>query len=176
MSFSSSALLVSWLAIALLALGFAGLARQVAALSRRGGSSGAAVRTTSDLIGLALPTSGDLARLRHPGRLLVLFVSPGCPSCHALIGDIATLGLDQRVTVVSSGTCSGVESAPSIVCIAQARDILDRLAVPATPYLMSLDSEGTITATRVPTELSDLRTFAESALGSGALTPLEERS
>lgn len=176
MSFTSAALLVSWFAIALLALGFAGLTRQVVTLSRRGTAAGHAVRTTSDLVGLALPTHGDLAPLRRPGRPLVLFVSPGCPSCHALVGDIAALGLGHRFTVVSSGTCSGTESAPSIVCLGEARDVFDRLAVPATPYLMSLDAEGTIAATRVPTEASDLRTFAEAALGSGALTAREDRS
>jgi hypothetical protein len=106
----------------------------------------------------------------------VLFVSPGCPSCHALIGDIATLDLNGQVTVVSSGTCTGADAAPSVVCVAEARAVLDRLAVPATPYLMALDAEGTITATRMPTDPSDLRTFAESVLGSGVLRATEERS
>ena len=175
MSFSTAALLVSWLAIALLALGFAGLTRQVTALSRRSSTGSTALRTTSDLVGLALPRHGDLARVRQPGRPLVLFVSPGCPSCHALIGDIAALGLDEQVTVVSAGTCTGADAAPSVICVSEARAVLDRLAVPATPYLMALDAEGTITATRMPTEPSDLRTFAESVLGTGALTATEER-
>lgn len=187
MSFTSAALVVSWLAIALLALGFAGLTRQVSVLSRRTGTDGAAgagsssvsgraVRTTSDLVGLAVPAHGDLGRLRQPGRPLVLFVSPGCPSCHAVIGDVAALGLEPRVTVVSSGTCSGAEAAPSLACIADARGVLDRLAVPATPYLMALDGEGVITATLVPTDPSDFRAFAEAVLGSGAVGTREERS
>lgn len=199
MSFTSAALVVSWLAIALLALGFAGLTRQVSVLSRRTGTdaatgsggagvhgsgrsagstavSGRAVRTTSDLVGLAVPAHGELGRLRQPGRPLVLFVSPGCPSCHAVIGDIAALGLEPRVTVVSSGTCSGVEAAPLLACVADARGVLDRLAVPATPYLMALDGEGVITATLVPTDPSDLQAFAEAVLGSGAVATREERS
>lgn len=199
MSFTSAALVVSWLAIALLALGIAGLTRQVSVLSRRTGTgaaadtggagahgsatsagstavSGRVVRTTSDLVGLAVPNHGDLGPLRQPGRPLVLFVSPGCASCHAVIGDVAALGLDPRVTVVSSGTCSGAEAAPSLTCIADARGVLDRLAVPATPYLMALDGEGVITATLVPTDPSDLRAFAEAVLGSGAVGTREEWS
>jgi len=97
-SFLESAVLLAWVALVLLALGLAGLLRQVTVLTRgqagRSGQSAPAAgspRSTRDLVGFRLPAHGDLAGLVEPGahRTVVAFVSPGCSSCAITLTGLA---------------------------------------------------------------------------------------
>lgn len=186
MSFLESAVLLAWVALVLLALGLAGLLRQVTVLSRSqlGRSSttpaspGSGPRTTRDLIGFRLPADGELAGLVEPGahRTVVVFVSPGCSSCAhtltALAGVPDVTGGSVAVVAVSTGSCE-----PALAdlggtgrCLAQGRALLDHLLVPATPYLVGLDSGGTIVAATLPDQDTDLTAWVRGTRGSMTLT------
>ncbi len=163
MSFTTAALLVTWVAIVVLALGLAGLLRQVSVLTARTDSAapGGGTRTTRDLVGLAVPADGAAASLRSPDGSIVLFSSPTCAACAGVLDDLARLGLDERLVVVSSGACTGVgERAPRCRCVEHGRELMERLAVPATPYLVALDADGTIRDTLMPTHSADLEGWA----------------
>ena len=152
MTFVWAALIIAWLAIALLALGFAGLMRQMAELRRSGSRPDGPA--SADLRELALPTTGDLAALRRPGGGIVVFTAPGCASCAEALADLHSVGVTD-VVVVSSGSVpplpDGWTMAP------EARDLMARLSVPATPYLMAVGPDGTILDTLLPESSEELR-------------------
>lgn len=198
MTFTTSALVLAWVAIVLLALGLAGLLRQVSLLTRQlesraapdatpgaGRLGGRGARTTQELVGFRAPT--DVTdRVLHDGapHTVVAFVSPGCSTCSATLRTLAddpavadgTLGL----TVVSTGSCepaladTAALPAGRVSCLPQGRDLMDRLAVPATPYLAVLDARGTLVAALLPDQDTDLATWVRTARGS--LTITEERA
>lgn len=187
MSFVESAVVLAWVALVLLALGFAGLLRQVTLLSRRrlgesGPAAPASPRTTRDLVGFRLPSGPDpLASLPEPGahRTVAVIVSPGCPSCTQTLERLAALD-DVRagsvaLVAVSPGSCEPALAALGGTgrCVDQAREVLDRLRVPATPYLLATTADGTIVAAGLAQEDTDLQAWVRQARGSMTLT--EER-
>lgn len=163
MSFTTAALLVSWVAIVILAFGMAGLMRQVIVLTTRVGQVGSGrsgARTPRDLIGFTLPNDGPTAALRHPGGAIVLFSSPTCASCAATLDDLGRLATNRALVVVSAGSCAGVSTrAPAVRCIENGRSLLDQLAVPATPYLVAIDADGTVRDTLMPSGSHDLEAW-----------------
>ena len=123
MSFTAAALVVSWLAIALLAFGFAGLRMQVRALQ-------AAMRLPAAARAGILESAKQLAPATA-NRRYVLTVDPGCAYCHeiaprfrdlaARFGSVADFGIlapegeyeaSDRVDVVVDATAYH-ELAPS---------------------------------------------------------------
>lgn len=182
MTFTASALVLAWVAILLLALGLAGLLRQVSLLTRQlesgtpgtpsGAPSGAGpaargagARTTRELIGFTAPAD-VVDRLAHDDApmTVVAFVAPGCSSCTLTLGALAAdpllSGGHVGLTVVSTGSCGPATTAAQGVqrlsCVAEGRELMDRLAVPATPYLVVLDPDGTVRAATLPDEDTDL--------------------
>lgn len=188
MSFVQSAVLLAWAAIVLLALGLAGLLRQVTLLTRGQAGppsghapSGGAPRSTRDLVGFRLPAVGELAALVAPGshRTVVAFVSPGCSSCAVTLRALADVP-DVRsgsvaLVAVSTGSCE-----PALAdlggtgrCVGQGRPLMEQLHVPATPYLMAVDAGGTIVAAALPDPGADLTAWVRRARGS--ITLAEEQ-
>lgn len=188
MSFLTSAVILAWVAIVLLALGFAGMLRQVMLLSNRrlGGDGqpagtpprGGSARSTRDLVGFRLPPHGELAALpdQQAHRTVVAFVSPGCPSCTQTLQGLAAApdvaAGSVAVVAVSTGSCEPAEAALAGTgrCIPQGRPLLDQLHVPVTPYLVALDASGTIVAALLPQEDTDLAGWLRHTRGSMTLT------
>ena len=178
MSFMESAVLLAWVALVLLALGLAGLLRQVTVLTRgqAGGtaSSGGSPRSTRDLVGFRLPAHGDLATLVEPGahRTVVAFVSPGCSSCAVTLSGLAEVPdvRDRSVALVavSTGSCEpALENlAGTGRCIGQGRAVLEQLHVPATPYLLALDASSTIVEATLPDQDLDLAAWVHRTRGA----------
>jgi hypothetical protein len=197
MTFTASALVLSWVAILLLALGLAGLLRQVSLLTRQleSGTAGsgagagpatraAGARTTRELVGFTAPAD-VVDRLRHDGcaPTVVAFVAPGCSSCSLTLGALAAdpllSGGQLGLTVVSTGSCgpatAEARGVQRLSCIAQGRDLMDRLAVPATPYLVVLDPAGTVRAATLPDEDTDLGAWLRRTGAPSPLTAEETR-
>ena len=182
MSFMESAVLLAWVALVLLALGLAGLLRQVTVLTRgqAGGAApaGGSPRSTRDLVGFRLPAHGELPALVEPGahRTVVVFVSPGCSSCAVTLSRLADVA-DVRegsvaLVAVSTGSCEPAQDdlAGAGRCIAQGRPLLEQLHVPATPYLLALDASSTIVAATLPDQDLDLTAWVHRARGALNLT------
>jgi hypothetical protein len=186
MSFEASALVLAWVAIVLLALGLAGLLRQVQLLSRgrvavAPAPGTAAAHSPRDLVGFRLPRQGPLADLVHPAahRTVLAFVSPGCPSCTQTLERLAaapdvTTG-SVALVAVSTGSCAPAEAALGSAgrCVPQGRPLLDQLRVPATPYLVAVGVDGTLVAAVLPDEDTDVAGWVRHSRGSLSVT--EER-
>lgn len=172
MSFTTAALIVTWLAIVLLAFGYAGLLAQVGELRRAvgDGSGQASQRPGGPVAGLALPASGALGRIRPAGGGVIAFVSPGCPACSDVLADLASGPSVGSVTVVSTGDCAEVPDALGATCLPDSGDLLRKLQVPATPYLLAVDAAGTIIDSLLPIDPHELEHWLDHhAVQKGAL-------
>lgn len=194
MTFTASALVLAWVAIVLLALGLAGLLRQVSLLTRqlesgspagplqggrRGRTSSRGARTARELVGFTLPREvTDRVVHAEVGRTVVAFVSPGCSSCtatlRALAHDPQVADGHVGLSLVSTGSCepslADAVGAARLTCTPQGRDLMDRLAVPATPYLLVVEGEGLLAAALLPDEGTDLGGWLRQASAPGQLT------
>ncbi|MFI0448761.1 hypothetical protein [Actinomadura sp. 6N118] len=135
MSFQNSALLLSWVAIVLLALVVAGLVRQVHALSQ--GPPGSAGQSPL----------GPAAGTRAPGfdRLgpgLLLFLDVDCGVCVEVLDEAGSLG--RPIHAIFAGAAP---EAPGITVLANERDgLFEDYAVPATPFAVLVDASGRVRA------------------------------
>ncbi|MEH1099529.1 hypothetical protein [Micromonospora sp. CPCC 205561] len=144
MSFQTSALILSWIAILLLALTVSGLVRQVHALS-----SGA-VQRPPRAVGLrpGAPAPG-LARLAPSAAgvpLVLLFLEPDCGTCTEVLaeanGQIGRAGSEFRVLYRDTPPARA-QGLPLTVLGGQA-ELFERYDAIATPFATVVDPAGTV--------------------------------
>ncbi|HEX5597259.1 MAG TPA: hypothetical protein VFX61_14770 [Micromonosporaceae bacterium] len=142
MSFQTSALILTWIAILLLALVVSGLVRQVHGLS-----NGAVGRRSSVGLrpGLPAPRFRDLAP-PSPATLVLLFLDHGCATCDHLLDEAAEQV--QRTEVVlrvlyRQAAPPHAADLPMTVLGEQA-DLFDRYDAIATPFAVVIDAAGRI--------------------------------
>jgi hypothetical protein len=172
---TTAALVLSWVCIVLLALATAGLLRRVDALERdRAAGPGTPEVPVGPRPGLRLPIERylDLAGDRD---VLLLVVSPRCGSCQSALSDLAAAqptGLDV-VVVTAEPALQPLAVPPGFAAVPDAGELVDVLGVPATPYLVRLDADGTIRRADVVTSGTNLATW--TAPRAPLTTLLEER-
>ncbi|MEH0819987.1 MULTISPECIES: hypothetical protein [unclassified Micromonospora] len=142
MSFQTSALILSWIAILLLALVVSGLVRQVHALS-----TGAAGRPGSVGLrpGSPAPRFRDLAP-PSPATLVLLFLDPGCATCDHLL-DAAAEQLprtDVVLRVLYRDTVPPRAAERPMSVLGEQADLFDRYDAIATPFAVVIDPTGRI--------------------------------
>ncbi|MEU4770845.1 hypothetical protein [Micromonospora sp. NPDC023644] len=143
MSFQTSALILSWIAILLLAFTVSGLVRQVHALS-----SGA-VQRRPESVGLrpGAPAPG-FARLAPPTPavpLVLLFLEPDCGTCTEVLAeasDHVRPGLEFRVLYREDPPARAAEL-PITVLGGQA-ELFERYDALATPFATVVDQAGRV--------------------------------
>lgn len=154
MSFTTAALLLTWVGLLALTLACAGLLRMVQDLKRR--TDGPGPTSARSVTGLALPSDGPAAALRPEGGGLVLFVSPSCAACADVLDELVEMrakGAAPSLVVASLGPCpaqSLTTHGLTTRCLPDAHELADLLQVPATPFLLAVDTDGTIGDTHLP--------------------------
>ncbi len=150
MTLVESAVILAWIAIVLLSMGFAVLVRQTALLSRAVSSQvGGTVRHgPNPMIGLRLPPDTALQPwLESESDVLALYVSPACGSCRRYLADCQEVEeltrSGQPVVVVSTGEYQADTSAwPSNwSCVENAAAEHERINAPAVPYFAVVRSD-----------------------------------
>ncbi|MDH6460647.1 hypothetical protein M2302_000808 [Micromonospora sp. A200] len=142
MSFQTSALILSWIAILLLALVVSGLVRQVHALSTgtvgRPGSVG--LRP-----GSPAPRFRDLAP-PSPATLVLLFLDPGCATCDHLLDAAAEQirRTDVVLRVLYRDTVPSRAADLPMTVLGEQADLFDRYDAIATPFAVVIDATGRI--------------------------------
>lgn len=175
MSPTTAALVLSWICIVLLALATAGLLRRVDALERSAaGAPGTPGEPAGPRPGLRLPVDRYLD-LSGDRDVLLLVVSPGCGSCQTALTDLAAArpaGLEV-VAVTTEPSFEPLAVPPGFVAVPDAEELVDVLGVPATPYLVRLDADGTIRRADVVSSSTNLATW--TAPRAPLTTLVEER-
>lgn len=151
MDFTTSALIATWAAIALLALVVSGLIRQVHQLSRtaphRPGRVGLAPGAPAPGLDAARPDPGELDGLLTPGRAaLLLFLDADCRTCGQVLAEAGAWAVRQgdgtapRVVALYAG--AGPQDDEGAVPVRAHRpELFTAYDVPATPYAVAVDPE-----------------------------------
>lgn len=162
MSLGDAALIVSWVAITLLALAMAGLLRQVRELTRRLENPGVEVEPAGPRV-LHELTNLDLVQ-RHS---IVLFAADGCKACDEVLptfDELAAMSPHYNFVVMFDGDQVSVSSAnvPTLVGVAPA---FVRLGIPVTPFAVVTDDSQTVIQAAPVGSSELLRTFVATAEG-----------
>ena len=143
MSVQTTALLLAWVAIALLGLALAGLLRQVHLLSR--GRVQPRFR--------AGPEVGSIAPELAPGdrwarRAVLLFAERGCNPCDRILPlfqELAARRSDIDFKLLFRGPGNGVVNA-HVEVLTDQDQAFQGFGIPATPYGVIIDERGTVMA------------------------------
>jgi hypothetical protein len=134
MSFTTSALILSWVAIALLALVVARLVRQVHELQRGGARQ-------PQRVGLAAgePAPGLTELDVHNGSTaLLLFLSLGCRTCREVLAEViqnGPAGLEIRVLYAGEAPAGSIEIGDaSITAYGEQQALFEQYDALATPF------------------------------------------
>lgn len=159
MSFLVAVLVVTWLAIVVLALALAGLTRQVrdlaAAVRSRGRSP---LVPQSDAIPSLQSTDGT-------SRTVLLVIDDVCTTCRLVAPEFATLvsniaRMEFRVLTYTESTRAWLDGADIVVDVDE--DAYRRLNVPWRPALVLVDADGTVLEAKPVGSIESLhRTVAE---------------
>ncbi len=141
MSFQTSALIVTWVALLLLACVVAGLVRQVHALS-----SGAGPRPVRG--GLRAGDPANLAGLGVDGPAVLLFLSATCHTCvEALDETVDVVGSRlPRLSVVALYEGKAPTVPPGVAAFGDRGDLFAEYGALASPYAVVVGADGRITA------------------------------
>jgi len=144
MSFETSALVVTWAALLLMALVVSGLVRQVHALS-----AGGAHRT-----GQVGPRPGtpapDLARLDARPPVVLLFLSEDCRTCAAVLAEAERLAPDGRGEPALHALYAGaVPAGPTeltggVTVHGRQAELFDRYDAVVTPFAVTVGRDGRV--------------------------------
>jgi thiol-disulfide isomerase/thioredoxin len=164
MSFTMSALLITWLAIALLAFAMSGLVRQVHALA----SSQAAHPRIGPPIGAVLPELNGTLRASHPTNPTVLLFSEAtCSTCAELLPELARLATEHReaihVGVFFRGRGTPIDG-PTVETFENQSKVFDRLGISAVPYAIVASPQGVVLDSQLTGSVALLRQLVNSAV------------
>ncbi|SCL31594.1 hypothetical protein GA0070624_4296 [Micromonospora rhizosphaerae] len=169
MSFQTSALILSWIAILLLALVVSGLVRQVHALS-----NGAVGRPASVGLrpGSPAPRFRDLAP-PAPNTLVLLFLVPSCTTCGQLLDEAAEQSqrTDAVLRVLYRQAVPPQAADLPMTVLGEQGDLFDRYDVIATPFAVVIDATGRIRRSEPVGSRAALRHLldqADNSSGGGA--------
>jgi hypothetical protein len=166
MSVQTTALILAWVAIALLALALSGLLRQVHLL--RLGQSRPQLDSGPTVGSLAPELNGDM---EWPRPTVLLFADRGCSSCDRLLPVFETIaqsntGVDFKV--VFPGDANGFHS-PHVETLTDQARLFAQFRIPATPYGVAVGHEGEVADASPIGSSSLLQQFVESVHERGAV-------
>ena len=164
MSFTMSAFLITWLAIALLAFAMSGLVRQVHALAS---SQQAGPFRTGLPIGAVLPDLNGAFRASHPTKPTVLLFSEATCSTRAeLLPELARLASEHQKTiqfgVVFRGKGAAVDRA-IVAAFEHRSELFDRLGISAVPYAIVTSPRGVVLDAQLTGSVTLLRQLVNAA-------------
>lgn len=165
MTLLSSAVVLAWIALVLIAFALAGLLRRVQSLSDRleGGASIAGQHRVSEMIGQAAP------RLEHRDldtnrSTLLLFSSTSCDVCKERVAELEQIASTTPATkfaVVLPDAANGLDTTLSV--FDGERAAFSAFNVPATPFAVVISKNGRIVDTALVGGVGTLAQLVETA-------------
>ncbi|GAB2859453.1 hypothetical protein GCM10027176_72150 [Actinoallomurus bryophytorum] len=159
MSFDTTALLLTWAALVLLALVVAGLVRQVHHLTQ-----GPRTRDLGLRAGTPAPAP-DLVRAEPGQPTLLLFLSEDCPACRDIFQE--ALGLDGAPATRAIFAEEAIEAdpPPNLTILARQSELFTAYQVPATPYGVVIGADGRVRTAEPVGSVRALHTLVTDAGG-----------
>lgn len=146
MSFTASALVLTWAALLLLSLVVAGLVRQVHELQRSRTTSAPRPAGRGRVGAIVPPIDGvDPTRVR-----VLLLLDAGCDACASLLDGIAGTLSEQVITrdiaLLYAGDVDPDAIRLGVPLVAGAREVFDAIGATALPYGIAVDPSGRVAA------------------------------
>jgi hypothetical protein len=159
MSFETTALLVTWVALVLLALVVAGLVRQVHQLTQGPRSRDLGLRAGTPAPAL------DLVRAEPGQATLLLFLSQDCPVCHDVFQE--ALGLDGAPATRAIFAEEAIDADPpaNLAILPRQAELFTAYQVPATPYGVIIGADGRVRTAEPVGSVRGLHTMVTDAGG-----------
>jgi hypothetical protein len=156
MSFDTTALILTWVAITLLGFALAGIVRQVRMLAMALRSPEAAI---GPAIGYVAPEIGLNGDSSEPRPRLMLFVDEDCQSCLQLLPEFAEQAgrTEAELIAVFAGTANGLAAGSDVRVLEHQRSTFERYRIPVTPFGVVIDSAGLVGASAPIGSSQDLR-------------------
>lgn len=172
MSFTTAAVLVAWVAIALLAFVVSHLVRQVSLIADRRAHTRPPTATT-----VTPPPEGVVRQVGDPGQrfTVALVVGESCRSCHRLLPRYMELARDHAdrdvsFSVAALGDGRGLlEVTDGVPVSSHARHWAEPLGINVTPYLLVIDRARNVASGRAVGSTDALDEAVASALAVEAL-------
>jgi hypothetical protein len=159
MSFETTALLLTWAALVLLALVVAGLVRQVHQLTQG--------PRTRDL-GLSAGTPAPALDLigAEPGQVtLLLFLSEDCPACQDVFEEALGLGGGPATRAVFAEDTIDADAPANLRILSGQAELFTAYQVPATPYGVIVGADGRVRTAEPVGSVRGLHTLVTEAGG-----------
>jgi hypothetical protein len=138
MSFETTALLLTWVALVLLALVVAGLVRQVHHLAQ-----GPRTRDLGLAAGAPAPAPDTVGA--EPGRpTLLLFLSEDCPVCHDVFEEALVQTGGPATTAIFAQEAIAGDPPVNLRVLAGQEELFTAYKVPATPYGVIVGADGRV--------------------------------
>lgn len=138
MSFDTTALLVTWVALVLLALVIAGLVRQVHQLTQGPRTRDLGLRTGTPAPAL------DLVRAEPGQATLLLFLSEDCPACQDVFQEALGLTGGPATRAIFAELVSATDPPANMRVLSGQKDLFAAYQVPATPYGVIVGADGRV--------------------------------
>lgn len=171
MSPLTAAVVILFVGLVLLSLGFAGLSRQLAVLidQVRAGTA-STFPGAAGVVGFRLPASSRLNDLLpDDGELTAIFVSDHCAGCIGIVRQLAQGdALDVRrseTAIVSDGSCGPFADSFDGPCLIDAGSEFKALGVAAVPWMIRVGADGTVRDSRVVRGLTSITADHSDQLG-----------
>lgn len=159
MTFETTALLVTWVALVLLALVVAGLVRQVHHLTQ-------GPRTPDVGLATGMPAPGLDRLAPEPGRpTLLLFLGADCPACRDVLQEALDLVDTPPIRALFPDEALDVDPPEHLRILAGQGDLFDAYQVPATPYAVLVGSDGRVRTAEPVGSVRALHTLIAQAGG-----------
>ncbi|GLY90629.1 hypothetical protein [Actinoallomurus iriomotensis] len=138
MSFETTALLLTWVALVLLALVVAGLVRQVHHLTQGPRARDLGLRT-----GTSAPAL-DRVRAEPERATLLLFLSDDCPVCHDVFHEALGLHGAPAIRAIFAEEAIGGDPPANMTVLPRQAELFTAYRVPATPYGVIIGADGRV--------------------------------
>jgi hypothetical protein len=158
MGFEDTALLLTWVALILLALVVAGLVRQVHRLQQGPPALGVGPAAGSPAPGL------DRLAAEPERANLLLFLEEDCPACQDVFGEALTLTGGPPTRAVFAGGAPAVDPPPGLRILTGRRDLFEAYEIPATPFGVIVGADGRV---RVAEPVGSVRALHALAAEAG---------
>lgn len=172
MSVEASALLLTWIAIALLAFGMSGLLRQIRALQ---GAQAFRRVTVGPRVGSTAPALEGVNPDWHAA--IFLFVDAHCSSCGTALEELNEMAAANRglaFLAVFKGASNGFRERGGVRILEGQDDAHTRFRIPLTPFAVAVTANGTIADAAAVGSPMLLRVFVDHARTRLGQTVAEE--
>jgi hypothetical protein len=159
MSFETTALLLTWAALVLLALVVAGLVRQVHQLTQ-----GPRTRDLGLRPGTAAPAL-DLVRAEPGQATLLLFLSEDCPVCHDVFQEAIGLDGAPATRAIFAEEAIGADPPANMAILSRQAELFTAYHVPATPYGVVIGADGRVRTAELVGSVRGLHALVTDAGG-----------